>query len=149
TQEHYGFSVTDFTSDLSPRTVVALGTRAKSETEKALYQRYLLDYSGDDPLVWRMCLNVVVSKLREDPDNWPSYLSTISGYGKRSGLVWPPYTDRSPGWDNLPIDAARKIAEHPEEYPGWLVSLSQAVCRKDIASRIIPVGTIARENEWI
>ena len=143
-ESHFG--VNALPNDLSPRTIAALGFRAKSETAKSLYERYLREYSGSDMFVWRMCLNVVFSRLREDPVNWPTYLSIIAAYEKRQISSWP-YINHA-DMENLPIDAAKKIVDSPERYPGLLVNFAQAMCRKELASRIKPVGTIARENNW-
>lgn len=144
-ESHYALNVNDLPSDLSPRTI-ALGIRGKRETAKALYDRYLRDYSGDDAYVWRMCLDVVLSKLREDAANWESYLSKMADYGRHG--VWLSFIDQTRGLENLPVDAARKIVETADKYPGWLVNFSQVICRRQIASHIVPVGTIARQDDW-
>lgn len=48
-----------------------------------------------------------------------------------------------------PITIAEKIAENANKYPSYLVEYAEAACRESVASRIIPVGKIARQDDWL
>jgi len=141
--------VNSLPKDLSPRCVAVLGLRVKSDVAKVLHQRYLVDYDGDDSFIWRFCIDTIFSRLREDPSNWSICLKMIEeSYGKRQVSDWPSRIERTRVLDKIPIDSAKQITEHPHRYPGWLVNLAESACRKDVASRIIPVGAVAKENHW-
>jgi len=136
-------NVEELPKPLSPRCIAAFGLRAKTEAACALYLQYLNDYEDNDREVWAFCQRTAMSLLRKDPKNWSIYLRTIEQSYAMGQVSEHPYRDFM-----MPLEAAKTIAEHPERYPGFLVTLAEAVCRKDIASRITPVGVVARKDMW-
>jgi hypothetical protein len=48
----------------------------------------------------------------------------------------------------IPLRTAEQIASEPDKYPSELVSLAEARCREVVASKIIPVGNIAKSEGW-
>jgi hypothetical protein len=49
---------------------------------------------------------------------------------------------------NIPIKIARDIATNPEIYPRQIVYLAEAKNKDVLSSKIVSVGTIAKEEKW-
>jgi hypothetical protein len=143
------FDVDAFPRSLSPRAAAALGIRAKADIGQGIYLEYLASYQGHDPVIWGFCQRAATQFLFHDAANWQTYLSVIErSYAE--GVVFeaiglPEYARRA---DTLALPVARAIAEHPDKYPGQLVTMAESVCRRDVASRITPVGLIAQRDGW-
>ena len=132
---------------LSERTIVSLGLRAKPAFVETLYDQYLSEYNGDDPVVLKYCQRVILKRAKTDPTAWKQVLSIISrSYTK--GAV----SDRFYGYrfvqqvGKLPLNYARKIVEQADMYPSELVSLAESVCRRSLT--IEAVGKVAQREEW-
>ena len=48
----------------------------------------------------------------------------------------------------MPAMIASQITENPERYPGFLVSLAEETCRRDVAAKIVPVAAAATSEHW-
>jgi hypothetical protein len=143
------FDVDALPGSLSARAAATFGLRAKGDVGQTIYLKYLASYQGYDPVIWGFCQRAATQLLFHDPRNWQAHLSTIErSYAEgapfeTSGL--PEYARRA---DTLALPIARTIAEYSDKYPGQLVTLAESVCRRDVASRITPVGLIAQRDGW-
>jgi hypothetical protein len=50
--------------------------------------------------------------------------------------------------NSLPNSIAEEIARQPDCYPAFLVLAAEAKCKNIVASKILPVGEIARRDKW-
>jgi hypothetical protein len=50
--------------------------------------------------------------------------------------------------NSLPHSIAEEIARQPDCYPAFLVLAAEAKCKNIVASKILPVGEIARRDKW-
>jgi len=136
---------------LSTRTVVLLAVRAKDQSRRKLYFKYLNGYAESDPLILKFCQELALELLEFNQTNWRFVLEVIAqSYAK--GAISERYAfqrfARKAEGNPLPVDIAEEIAKHPERYPGFLVAAAEAVCKDLVASKIIPVGEIARRDKW-
>jgi hypothetical protein len=143
------FDVDAFPVSLSARTAAALGLRAKGDVAQTIYLKYLTSYQGHDPVIWGFCQGMAMQLLFRDPGNWQAHLNTIErSYAEGASFEasrLPEYARRA---ETLALPIARTIAEHSDKFPGQLVTLAESVCRRDVASRITPVGLIAQRDSW-
>ena len=153
-REHVRENVLPFDVDalpvsLSARTAAALGLRAKGDVGRAIYLKYLTSYQGHDAVIWGFCQGMAMQLLFRDPGNWQAHLNTIErSYAEGASfeaLRLPEYARRA---ETLALPIARTIAEHSDKFPGQLVTLAESICRRDVASRITPVGLIAQRDSW-
>jgi hypothetical protein len=143
------FDVDVFPTSLSTIAAAALGIRAKADVGQKIYLKYLASYQGHDRVIWGFCQRAATELLFNDAANWQAYLSVIErSYAEGAAFEAagrPEYSRRA---DTLDLPVARAIAEQPDKYPGQLVSMAESVCRRDVASRITPVGLIAQRDGW-
>ncbi|MBM3134780.1 MAG: hypothetical protein FJZ89_05735 [Chloroflexi bacterium] len=141
--------VNTFPISLSERAAAALGIRAQADIGQRIYLKYLANYQGNDPVIWEFCQRAATQLLFYDTANWETYLSAIERSYKEGlaseALGLQGYARSS---DTLALPVARAIAEHPDKYPGQLVTIAESVCRSDVAARITPVGLIAQRDGW-
>lgn len=142
-------AVEDLPSSLTSRCAVALGLRVRAEGIHKIYLDHLATYNGNDPTIWGFSQRAALSLLREDPENWRTYLSAIEksyvqGFISEGQFI----AERLHKADFLSPEAAKLITENPNKYPSYLVILAESVARKEVADKIIPVGTIAKRDKW-
>jgi hypothetical protein len=153
-REHVRENVLPFDVDalpvsLSARTAAALGLRAKGDVGQAIYLKYLTSYQGHDAVIWGFCQRAATQLLFRDPENWQAHLTTIErSYAEGASFEAPGLPEYARRAETLALPIARTIAEHSDKFPGQLVTLAECVCRRDIASRITPVGLIAQRDGW-
>jgi hypothetical protein len=145
------FNIESLPEALSTRTVVLLAIRAKDQSRRKLYFQYLNGYAESDPLILKFCQDLALELLEFNQTNWRFVLEVIAqSYAK--GAISERYAFqrfvRKAEGNPLPVDIAGEIAKHPEHYPGFLVAAAEAVCKDLVASKIIPVGEIARRDKW-
>jgi hypothetical protein len=134
----------------SERTVLCVGVRLSTEAESTLYQARLLNYSGHDHKILAVCQWFAGYSLFTKASNPSPYLSLMKrGYhqGVEQSEYWNNQSMRGSSL-SLDLHVARIIAAHPEEYPTFLLKAAEQVCQADTASKVIPVGIVARDEKW-
>lgn len=134
----------------SDRTVLCIGVRLHLDAERPLYQARLMNYSGHDRKILAVCQWFAGHSLFSKPNDPSPYLSLIKR-GYRQGVdqsdYWNSQTVR--GWfPTLDLHVAETIAAHPEDYPSFLLMAAEQVCQAHTASKVIPVGTVAKKEAW-
>jgi hypothetical protein len=133
------------------RTAALLCLRLKDETRKDLFYRYLVNYKGEDPIVLRLCQQTAIDLLSPDLIEWVPILDTISRSYMKNVVSDPYYMHRFirvAERNLLPGNIAEIIASNPDYYPAFLVKLAEARCRDNVGTNIVPVGEIARKDDW-
>lgn len=143
------FSVEDLPETLSYRGATIIGTRAKPESAQKIYRKYLAGYNGNDSIIWGFCQRAAINLLRDDPDNWRIYLQTIEksyieGHVAEGYVFYEPVRKA----DAILLEATKSITKRPDKYPSFLVTLAESTCRDDVAKSIVPVGVIAKRDNW-
>jgi hypothetical protein len=134
----------------SARTVLCVGVRITIESEHALYQARLLNYSGHDRKILAVCQWFAGHMLFSKPSDPSPYLSLLKrGYRQEAEQsdfgLGRAMRDWSPPLD---LSVAKTIAANPEEYPSFLLKAAEQVCQTYTASQVVPVGTVARNEKW-
>ena len=147
-----GIRVCALPPSLSIRTAVLLATRCTPATVDELFERYLTDYEGDDPIVVSLRTEVQVRRAIKDETKWSQ---AIEGLRSSYSLGAPnsrafiraffPPLKRSP---TLPEVVAREVVDAPLEFPTAVVQVAEARCRQVGAAMILPVGRVAADEGW-
>ena len=148
-QRLLSFEMKFLPESLNARSVTLLGVRAKDVNE--LYFKYLEDYSGSDLVVLEFCQTVALNLLSSKKTSWNSALKVIKqSYmkGALSDRYAFQYFSRRTSENSLPDYIAEEISRQPDCYPAFLVLAAEAKCKNIVASKILPVGEIARRDKW-
>ena len=145
------FTPSDFPESVSDRFAILMSARTGEEGDEIIFSRYLSNYNGSDPKVLQFCQEQATSLALSHKSNWNEIMNIISrSYMK--GIVAEPYSihrfTRSKEKISLPTEAAEQIASHPDHYPSFLVALAESICKSAVASRVIPVGQVAKDEKW-
>lgn len=143
------FDLESLPQALDIRMATVFGMRSKNPKE--LYSKYLGDNFGCDLQVLQFWQNVAIELLGENKITWGAALEIISqSYMK--GVVSERYAFhrfiRRISAQSMPDDIAKKIAQQPDCYPGFLVAMAETRCREALTSRIVKVGEIANRDGW-
>jgi hypothetical protein len=136
--------------NVSDRTVLCVAVRLELEVERALYRAKLLNYSGHDHRILSVCQWFAGHGLFSEPNNLRPYLNLIKrGYhqGVDQSEYWTSMSMRG-YYLSFDLHVAEVIAAHPEEYPSFLSKSAEQVCQAHTASKVIPVGIVAKEEKW-
>ncbi len=136
---------------LSGRALVAYSSRLSEVLADQLFDRYLENYDGDDPLILTFCQKSALLAAKRKPETWQRWLSIISrSYAK--GVVGDRYFGyrftRAVRAQDLPEEIAEGIVEHCDTYPTELVAWAEQVCRQSVAEKVAPVGVVAEQQQW-
>ena len=143
-----GIRVSALPPSLSVRTVALLAERCTSATKDELYERYLADYEGDEPIAFTLRADIEVRRALSHETKWPRAVKSLrSSYrlGAATSRVLFPAHRLTP---KLPDAIAREIVDQPLEFPAALVQVAEARCRQLDAAKILPVGRVANEEGW-
>ena len=144
-----GIRVSALPPSLSFRTVALLAERCTPTTTAELYERYLTNYDGDDPVVLAVRADVEVWRALGDETKWPQAIESLrSNYrlaGALGGGALFQLHRRSPG---VPDAVAREVVDQPLNLPATLVRVAEARCREIDAAKIVPVGRVAADEGW-
>ena len=135
-------------SSLDIRTVALLAERSTPTTVKDLYERYLTDYEGDDPIIVALRTNVEVRLALADETKWSQVLETLSSTYRSNIPTARDLFSNMRRRSSLPDHVARKVADQPLDFPSPLVQASEVRCRQLNARSILPVGTVAADEGW-
>jgi hypothetical protein len=143
------FNIGNLSKSLDVRVATVLGIRSKNP--KDFYLKCLGNGFGNDLRVLQFWQNVAVELLGEDEIPWEAFLEIVSqGYMK--GVVSERYAFhifiRRVSAQSMPDGIARKIAQKPDCYPGFLVAMAETKCRDALTSKIVKVGEIANRDRW-
>ena len=145
------FDLKKLPKSLSERLAAAFGSRAKDEQRRVFYQKYLHNYVGVDRITLEFCQDEALDLANLNEPSWNPNLDLVAR-SYAAGIISHRFTFRRLGPRQTlraPISIAQKIAANAEKYPAYLVDYAEAVCREDVASRIVPVGSIAKRERWI
>ncbi|KEQ22242.1 NACHT domain-containing protein [Paenibacillus tyrfis] len=139
--------------ELTARTVAAIGICVNDRDSIKLYEVHLHDYVGTDVSVLKFCQRVAFTLVEHDPSRWNQAISIISRIYSQGGTFdayyHSIYRRRYMGYPvQIPVDVAKQIANQPENYPRFLVDLAERACRDEVASQIVPIGTLAKKERW-
>lgn len=145
------FDTRKLPDNLSVRTVVAIAMRLNDQSTIGLYEEYLKDYQGNDPVVLEYCQKSAIEQLLKGQVATWEHNQTILEKSYALGVVSNPYDIH---WllrnehNNLSLNIAKHITEHADRYPSFLVTISEAKCREEVASKMVPVAEIAKKEGW-
>jgi len=136
---------------LNPKTVILISLRAKPNTRKSLYSKYLKEYNGSDTSILKLCHNMSLEFLAIDYSMWEEVRNVIQrSYAK--GVVFEPYffhrLNREITSQTIPNDVAQEIVSNPSAYPGFLVAIGEMKLKEIVASKVVPVGETAIKDKW-
>ena len=143
-----GIRVSLLPSSLSVRTTALLSERCTQLNADELYERYLTDYKGVDPIVSALRADVELRHAFGDETKWSQAIESLrSSYslGTSTSRAFFRYLRRRPP---LPDKVAREVVDRPLEFPSSLVRLAAARCRQLDATKIMPVGRVAVDEGW-
>lgn len=150
--ENLAFDLNALSENLSERTVIAIGKRAKREHAVYLYQTYLSDYEGSDPTVLEFCQRAAIDLAMNDPNHWQHALAIIAK-SYANGIMLDPQSFHTSANTTkaytMPLKIAEEVAENSEQYPQNLVTFAEEVCKEAVASKVVPVGKIAQIEGWL
>lgn len=142
------FETDSLPQSLSPRTVVALATRASATTAHELYSKFLAGTHTAEEVVLEFVQQEALDVSRFGTREWSPDLNQIQECYESgavgSGFALGLRTERR----SMPIEIARRIAESPDRFPTTLLSVAEEVCRRRVARKAKPVVTIAEQEEW-
>jgi NACHT domain len=136
------------TEGLSPRTVVALASRAAPETAHQLHQRFFASEVDDDPAVLEFVQGEALDVERFGTRYWKPDLQRIQRCYEFGALepYMPALIRRRSG--TMPLAVAKAIASDPSKYPSYLVSLADESCTRSVARRAKTVADVAKREGW-
>ena len=143
-----GVRVSALPPSLSARTAALLSERCTRAKVDDLYERYLTNYQGDDPIVHSVHADVLVRRAIKDEAEWPEALRCLASNYKLGTGGSRALAQHLRGNVTLPKTAARAIVDQPLEYPAALIRAAESICRQATAARIVPVGRVATDEGW-
>jgi hypothetical protein len=144
------FDLDSLPSVLTDRVATAFGLRAKIEDRNTFYNRYFAGYKGTDRVTLEFCQQEALDLRNIDQPSWSPDLELIQKSYSEGVISSDPVmrTFRRPGGSQAPLTIAETIAEHADRYPSYLVAYAEAMCRQAVSSRIVPVGLMAKQEDW-
>lgn len=131
----------------SARLAVASAMRATPGQRHAIFERYLSHYEGRDKVVLEFCADrILEGPFLRQTDAHAAMISRayLAGAIFEKNMYFRLHrTDQVLGHR-----LAKTIADKPLKYPGFLVALAEASLRRDVASRIVPIGDVAISDGW-
>jgi hypothetical protein len=149
-EEFVTFDLDILPAELHERTVVALSVRAKQELRNQLFGRYLENYKGSDPVICAFWCQTVITVLGEKKAAWEGHLGRIRSLYRPGDSEQDMRALRTPSASTvqIPIDVAKEIIEHADQYPSYLVDSAEKICRLYLSENLVPVGRIAEAERW-
>ena len=141
-----GMRVSALPSALNVRTAALLAERCTRNAANELYERYLMDYTGDDSILVSLRTDLQLRRALGDQTQWSQAIESLRlsyGLGATIGRVSYQHLER-----RLPAAVAREVVDHPLEFPAILVRVAETRCRQLDASSVLPVGEVATDEGW-
>ncbi|MCI0915560.1 hypothetical protein JNA64_00090 [Pseudomonas stutzeri] len=113
----------------------------------AFWQSNFASYSGRDALVLEVGAMLLVEHAVSGAAPWQLAL----GYVRRAYAVGclVHVIDNGSKIQNMPLDIAETICSNPISYPLSFVALAEDILKTRAGSEALPVGLVAREQQWI
>jgi hypothetical protein len=139
-------------SDSSARFVSAVAGRLSFQRVTGMVDKFIWDYSGDDPSVLQFMFNMGFATATQDEHAWDRYVAAVRDAYARCphAETWDasPSLERRARENPLPLEVARRVVGDASAFPLALVGVSEEACRTDVAKRILPVGDVAVREGW-
>ena len=123
-----GIRVSALPSSLNVRTTALLAERCTRNTADKLYERYLIDYTGDDSIIVSLRTDLQVRRALGDQTMWSQAIEGLRlSYSLGAPIGRVSYQHLGP---RLPAAVAREVVGHPLEFPAPLVRVAETCCRR-------------------
>ena len=136
---------------LSYRFAVAMSSRVRHQDRLVLYERYVVDYRGDEICTLEFCQWSALYALRTRPSEWVKWVAVISRTYSR-GVVADQFfgygVGRRHGADWMPKELVEEVIGKSERYPLDLVGAVYDLVRTNVAAKARPLGDVAKEEGW-
>ena len=133
---------------LSVRTAALLAERCTLAAKDEIYERYLTEYKGDDPIVVSLRADIQVRRAFENKTKWSKAIEALRSSYRLGAPTSGSFSPLLRLNHDLPDSVAREIADQPIELPTILVGIAEARCRQLDAAKILPVGRVATDEGW-
>ncbi len=134
------------TEDIGSRAAALLSAIVSPDDRDTLFKEVLCDSKGSDRDITDARTNGAWYYAARNPEFWPSALAIIAdGYSQGCAVdrVYSPF-DRNA----LPADDAKLVVQKSAAYPLTVVSVAARTLTEKIGSRVIPVGSVAAQDQW-
>ena len=133
---------------LSVWTVALLAERCTPAAANELYETYLTDYRGDDPIVLSLRVDVQVRRAIEDDRKWAQAIESLRSSYRLGAPTSRALSQHLRNIPTLPDAVAREVVDQPLEFPAPLLRVAEIHCRQLDAAKILPVGRVATNEGW-
>lgn len=131
------------------RTLTLIKSRLSEEDQLHLYKRLFINYRGNDIHILQWCQRSALLLVSSQPTLWEQTLEVISHAYNNGVYYFDEYIFRRDSYDvAMPIEIAKDILSSPLNYPAMLVNVAEQIYSNAVASKIIPVGTVANNQKW-
>ncbi len=137
---------------LTARFAELFSDRVDLKSAHLIYARYVKGTADEDPVALEVTQREALDLERFGTAEWKPNLELIRRcYGL--GGVFEPFAlyrhARVPSESTaVPLSIAREITRAPNHYPSFLVALAEERCREDVASRVVAVADVAKQEKW-
>jgi hypothetical protein len=138
----------------SMRLLACVAIRCDSRRSRAVFERWLRSYEGDDLAILQVCERHVFGMLAEtsdDPKRWGRSLAIIKRVYANNPVGVSDYAIRysfESEVRSMSVGLAHEIMKDAERFPPGLVNIAEGICRQDVASKMQPVGVVAESEKW-
>ena len=145
-----GIRVEELPTSLSVRAVALLSERSNNATRQRLYQRYLVDYIGDDLIVSALRANMEVMNAFRDDTKWPNTIESLKRRYRLDALTIDGFVRYHHHGHRpvLPDAIAKDVVNNPLDFPANFVRAAESRCRELSTNQILPVGRVAADEGW-
>lgn len=137
--------------ELHPKTVNLFYLRADSEARVILFDKYFRNYKGSDLPVLESVQQMAFKRLLDHPKTSQLSLELIRRTYSQGALCHELFQHGIIGknWETkISLEIAKQISSHPSDYPLFLFSLAENICKTTVASKNTPLQTIATRESW-
>ena len=142
-------NVSELPLSLNLRTVALLAERSTPRIVGELYERYLTNYKGADPILLSLRTDVQVSQALEDETKWTQAIESLRSSYELGAPNSRTLSQHLRFDATLPDELAIEVVNQPLEFPAALVRVAEAQCRQLNVSEIVPVGNVAADEGWL
>ena len=148
-----GFKADWLSTGVSPRLAIACATRSGKAEAQKIYNKMLIDYGGDDRIVWNCCLEWALQGAQRDAETWAHALRVVRQSYSNGAVSYPDiyvhlHYGIAEGDSPLPAEVAAQICASPTQYPLFMLGAAEVRRAAEVRGQVRPVGQVARENAW-
>ena len=140
--------VSELPLSLSVRAVALLAVRSTPAKAGELYDRYLTDYKGVDPIVLSLRTDVEVCRALGDETKWSQVIENLRSSYSLGAPTSRTLLQHLRFGAALPDAFACEVVNQPLEFPAALVRVAEVRCRQLNVARIMPIGSVASDEGW-